>query len=77
MKGFQCRTCGSSKLEQLDFGVKVSVVVDVTVDDGLLCSFTGFEPSESTRVKYRCGSCKTFLDIAEKDIVNFLKFGGG
>lgn len=76
MKGFECKACGSNKLFQLQFGVKVSEVVSISLDDGLVCDLRSFEPCESTLVKFRCGSCQASVEVAKKDIVNFLRFGG-
>ncbi len=76
MKGFECDVCGCKSLQQLQFGVRVSEVVQITVDDGLVCGLQGFEPCQSTTTTFRCGGCLAPVTVAEKDIINFLRYGG-
>ncbi len=58
----KCPKCNKHAIEQLTEGYRVTKVVGITIDKGLITSGAQFVPdNDTTAVYYRCEACKTVL----------------
>ncbi len=73
MNGFKCGYCGSNKLNEVQYGKRVSEVVGITVDDHIQAS--GFKFVKGQDTMYVCGECNYVATTKENVIVKQLKGG--
>ena len=75
---WECETCNGREIEQITSGQRVSNVVSVTVDGGLLCSYKAFLPLEDDYATfYRCKNCMAILPFANTEaLVEFIQGEG-
>ncbi len=76
---FGCPKCNKHVIEQITAGYRVTEVVGITVDEGLLTSGAQFVPkNETTAVYYRCKECKTVLPYTgTEQLVGIISGRGG
>ncbi len=74
MSQWTCK-CGSSKIEEVRAGHRVSDVVGVTLDNGLVCDLLTFVPSKiEPELYFRCKHCRGILPFEDtKALVEFLR----
>ncbi len=69
---FKCPKCSSTEIEELTKGTRVTKVVGVTLDNGLVCDLVTFISNDDA-VFYRCGRCHTVLSYDTKGLIDFLR----
>ncbi len=71
----RCEACGGYGIEQVTSGQRVSDVVSVSCDDGLVCNLVTFIPQENEYATfYRCKNCHAILPFpSTKFLIAFLK----
>ncbi len=74
MSQWKCK-CGSSSIEEVQAGHRISNVVGVTLDNGLVCDLLTFVPSDiEPSIYYRCKHCRGVLPFESKEsLVKFLR----
>ncbi len=72
---WKCPECGSVKIEQVTSGYRVSNVVGVSLDDGLVCGFLEFVPNKDALATYhRCKNCRAVLPFESAEaLIKFLR----
>lgn len=75
MAKWECPSCKSHAIEQITAGQRVSNVVSVSVDGGLVCSFKKFIPQEDDYTTfYRCKNCLAILPFVNTEaLVKFIQ----
>ncbi len=75
MSKWKCETCNGEAIEQITSGQRVSDVVSVSVDGGLVCSVKSFIAQQDEYAEfYRCKNCNAILPFEDtKALVNFLQ----
>ena len=74
---WECESCEGREIEQVTSGQRVSSVVSITVDGGLLCSYKTFLPQEDDYATfYRCKNCNAILPFENTEaLIDFIKGG--